>query len=309
MKMITIILTVLIVSTIKTNAQIPNYNFENWSNGANSAPDDWESKGSNHTGFYPVTQTTDNYLGTYAVRMENKITDTDTTKGEISTIRPTTAGGFGPAFPISIRYNNLKGFYKYNPLNGDSAQVIVFITKTGFAGPLGYMVAFGQNNLGVATTYTPFSVGYLNVSPNFLYLDSLEVPDSAFIFIAAYKMLCDSVSDLPPLGNSILYVDALNFDTYITGINEHMEITTNFKLFPTVINRTFNVSFQTLENDFITIKIYDMQGQEIMNLYNGNLSVGNHSFKYNVQELNNGNYIYVVASEKGYKAEKFIIQK
>jgi hypothetical protein len=308
MKKITIILTVLIAMTIKTNAQIPNYNFENWSNGANNPPDGWEDRGSDHTGFYPTTQTLDKYFGTYAVRIENKITATDTTEGNINTIRPSSVGGFGPAFPIATRYNNLKGFYKYAPLNGDSTQILVYITKTGLAGSWGDLLAYGQKQMGAAETYTPFSVGYLD-SLNFMYMDSITIPDSGYINISAYKMIGDSTSELPPLGNSILYVDALNFDSYITGINEYLEITTNFKLFPNVNNGSFDVSFETLENEYTTIKIYDMQGREIMNLFSGSLSAGNHAFHYSLQELNNGNYLYVVASGKGYRAEKLIIQK
>ena len=46
-----------------------------------------------------------------------------------------------------------------------------------------------------------------------------------------------------------------------------------------------------------------------MNLFSGTLNSGNHSFHYNIPELANGNYIYVVASGKGYRAEKMSIQK
>ncbi len=295
--------------TIDANAQIPNHSFENWSNGANSAPDGWSDKGSNHAGFYPVIQTTDKYLGDFAVRLENKITTTDTTVGELRTTRPSDEGGFGPAFPVAMRYNNLKGFYKYTPLNGDSAQIIVFLTKTGFMGIYEDLIAIGQKHLGEASTYSPLSVGYREASPNFYYLDNVVVPDSGYINISAFKMLGDSISDLPPLGNSILIIDALNFDSYLTGINEYMDITTNFILYPSVNNGIFNVNFETSENVFTTIKIYDLEGREIMNLRSGNLSMGNHEFHYSIPELNNGNYLYVVATGKGYKVEKFCIQK
>lgn len=309
MKKFTIIMTVLIAMTIRTNAQIPNNSFENWSNGTNSAPDGWSDKGSNHTGFTPTTQTTDKYLGAYAVKLENMITVTDTTVGEIYTTRPNNVEGFGPAFPIATRYNNLKGFYKYTSLNGDSAQISVYISKTGFVGTWGNLIAWGQKNMGAATTYTPFSVGYLDSLPNFVYLYDVVVPDSGYINISASKGLGNNTSDLPPLGNSILYVDALNFDTYLTGINEHLDITTNFKLFPNVNNGAFDVSFEISENEYTTIKIYDIVGREIMNLFSGSLSAGNHAFHYSVQELDNGNYLYVVASGKGYRSKKFCIQK
>lgn len=308
MKKVTFIMTFLITLSITAVAQIPNYSFENWSNGSNAPPDAWSGYDSNHSGFYPVTQTSDSYLGTFAVRLENRITDTDTTEGELWTTRPNNTEGFGPAFPITTRYNNLKGYYKYDPLNGDSAQISVFITKTGFAGAWGDLLAFGIKNMGIATTYTPFSVGSYE-SPDFFYVDPIVVPDSAYINISAYRGLIDTISDQPPLGNSVLIVDALNFDTYLVGINEQLEITTNFKLFPTANNGTFDVSFEILENEYTTIKVYDMQGREIRKLYSGNLSAGYHSFHYSMPELNNGYYLYMVATGKGYRSEKICIQK
>lgn len=311
MKKLLLTLTVLIAITIKTYAQIPNPNFENWSNGANAAPTGWQDHGSNHVGFYPVTQTTDKYLGTYAVRIENKITATDTTKGDIYTVRPNNGQGFGPAFPISVRYNNLKGFYKYTPLNGDSAQMIVYITKTGYVNPTpgyGKLLAWGQKNLGAAATYTPFSFGY-GASANFTYFDNVVVPDSGYIDMAAYKGISTTAYNLPPLGNSVLFVDALNFDSYLTGINEPSDITTNFNLFPNSNSGIFDVNFETAETDFTTIKIYDVEGREVMNLFSGNLSSGNHAFHYSMPELTIGNYLYVVASGKGYRAEKICVQK
>lgn len=292
--------------------QIPNYNFETWSNGANSAPDGWEDHGSAHPGFYPAIQTNDKYLGSYAVRLENKITATDTTRGNINTIRPNGAEGFGPAFPIATRYNNLKGFYKYTPLNGDSALIMVYITKTGYVNPQypqwGILLAFGQKNMGATPTYSPFSVGYLDSLTNFYYFDNVVVPDSAYIDISAYKAFGPS-GPLKPLGNSILYVDALNFDSYLSGVNETMNITTGFCLYPNSNNGNFNVVFETSKTDYTTITIYDLEGRKVKDLFNGKLNAGLHSFQYDLRELNNGNYLYMVATAEGYKVEKLTIQR
>lgn len=301
-----------IVPTIVTGQVIPNFNFETWTNGANSAPDGWEDHGSNHVGFYPATQTADKFLGTYAIRIESKITATDTTRGNINTIRPNSNGGFGPAFPVATRYNNLKGFYKYTPVNSDSAQIIVYITKTGYTNPQypqwGGLLAFGQKNMGAAPTYTPFSVGYLDTLTNFLYWDNAVVPDSAYIDIAAYKGI-GPTGPLKPLGNSILLVDALNFDSYLSGINEHLDITANFQLFPNANKGAFDVNFETEKSDYTTIKIYDLNGREVSSLFEGNLNSGAHAFHYDVQNLNNGDYLFVVATGEGYKVEKLGIQK
>lgn len=290
------------------NAQIPNYSFENWTNGANAAPDGWVDYGSNHPSFYPATQTADHYLGNYAVRIENKITLTDTTFGVIHTKRPHNAGGFGPAFPVSSRHMTLKGFYKYSPLNGDSAQIIVYLTKTGYTGPWGDMLGWGQEHLSAAATYIPFTVDYMDSLSTFYYTDNVLVPDSGYIEIGAYKMIGQSVYELPPLGNSVLWVDALNFDTFIYGVNE-LDITKGFSLFPNANDGNFVVNFGTAERDYTTIIIYDISGKKIMDLFSGMLDAGSHEFSYSLPDLESGNYLFVISSAKGYRAEKLCIQR
>lgn len=303
--------TLLLLSMYSVNAQvIPNSGFETWSNDSNAAPDGWEDRGSSITGFYPVTRSTDKYMGKYAARIENKVTATDTIIGILNSVRPNNNHGFGPAFPIATRYNNLKGFYKYVPLNGDSTQIIVYLTKTGFNNPYGFrnLLAFGLKNMGAAPTYTPFSVGYFDSLATVFYFDNSAVPDSGYLTIAAYKYI-GPTGGSRPLGNSVLYVDALNFDSYLVGINQSMDITSNFQLFPNANSGNFDVSFGTAGNEYTTIKIYNMEGKEMMNLFSGSLSSGNHTFHHSTQQLSNGNYLYIVASDKGYRTEKLVIQK
>ncbi len=273
MKRIIIILVLAIIG-FSVNAQvIPNWSFETWTNGPDTTPDGWSDNGSNNPGFHPVTRTSSAFLGTYAVQIENMISGGDTTQGGIFTTRPHNQGGFGPAFPISTRYENLKGYYKYTPSNGDSAQVIVYLTKTGYMDPEGdgYLLAWGEKELGAAATYTPFSVGYESKT-NFIYMDTnttgTTVPDSGYIAILAYKAIIATGGGGKVLGNSILVVDALNFNTYL-GIDEQKDITTNFNLFPNANKGVFDVTFNTSVKDFTTIKIYDMDGKEITNLFSG----------------------------------------
>src|ERR1035437_8033276 len=78
MKKITIILTVLIAMTMKSNAQIPNSGFENWTTVNNCIePTSWHSIYSlmDSSGNYcQVTRSTDHYpvsVGSYSVRIAN----------------------------------------------------------------------------------------------------------------------------------------------------------------------------------------------------------------------------------------------
>ena len=301
----------MMVSIYSSNAQvIPNYNFENWSNGDSSAPDGWADHGNNNqgTGYVPASKSTDHYLGNYSLHLENKIFDGDTTRGIVNSIRPNAAPDAGPgsAFPISKRYKNMKGYYKFSPDNGDSAVIMSFLFKSGFAnsqmpGMLGVTwITFGK----AVSTWTPFS------TDGFYYFDANAVPDIAWIQLSSYQDVNFATrAKMYAKGNSALYVDALNYDSYITGINENMNITNNFKMYSNPNNGNFDVSFETASNDYTTIRIYNMDGKEIMNLYSGNLNSGTHSFHYALNELQNGNYLYMISSAKGYKVEKLVIQK
>ncbi len=307
-----IITAIFAAKVITVQAQvIPNNNFENWSIGVNAPPDGWIDNGSNHTGFYPVIQTNDKYFGNYAVKIESKITSTDTTEGMISTLRPNGKEGLGPAFPLTTRYNTLKGFYKFNPQNGDSAQIYVWISKTGFVNPQGWgnLLGVGLINLGASPTYAPFSAGYHGVSTNFYYFDNVVVPDSGYIYMAAYKQVDGTSYDLKPLGNSTLIIDAINYDSFLNGVNENMDITSNFALYPNVNKGAFDVFFETSKTDYTTITVYDLNGNEVKSLFKGNLNEGPHTLHYEVQELANGTYLFVVSTGGGYKAEKFTIIK
>jgi hypothetical protein len=290
---------------------IPNFDFENWSNGANAAPNNWQSKESHHPGFYPVTQSTDRCLGNYSVRLENKIADGDTTKGTCESRPPNDSNG-GASFPINKQYRTLKGFYKFAPQNGDSALILAMMYKTGYVNPSGFgdVLSGGWCYLGAASVFTPFSTSDFYGGGTFS-----VVPDSADIMISAYKdidLAAVPPSHLPVKGNSVLYVDALNFDTWLTVSTLHdgnnLKITQKFRLLPNSNNSGFNACFETSKNDYTTIKIFDMAGREQKQLFSGDLSAGKHEINFETAGLSNGAHLFVIASGSGYTAEKLTIQ-
>lgn len=295
----------LLIAVLPSNAQvIPNYNFENWTNGTNAAPDSWRDHGSAHSGFYAVTQSAEHEFGAFSVRLENKIANGDTTFGVIETTSPGGGEGLGPCFSVSSAYTSLKGYYKYIPENGDSVQFLAPLFKTGYANPQGFgtILAIGAMNFGAAATFTPFSMP--------LTYFAQETPDSAYILITAFKGI-DLLTGghLPALGNSVLYIDALNYDSYITGINDPTAIARNFSLYPTIGSGEFNLWLVTDKSDFTTIRVYDMEGREVKDLFAGTLSSGAHTFHYAINDLENSAYLLVVATGSGYRTERIYIAK
>lgn len=286
--------------------EIPGYNFENWTEGDTLAPDGWQSHNSNQNGFNAVSKSSEHYEGSFSVKLAIMIhPGQDTTAGHMESKRANGNEGLGASYPVSSAHTSLTGFYKYIPVGGDSAQIISPLFKSGYANPLGYgnILAMAFTTLGAVATFTPFSI-------TFSYFAGL-VPDSGYVSIDPFKEIdiTNPNAKLAPHGNSVLYVDALNYDTYITGIEDKTDITTNFSLYPTVGNGYLQLKFETTTTDFTTVKVYDLNAREIKNLYSGDLNTGAQSFHFNLNNVSNGNYLLVVATAKGYHAEKFNVVK
>ncbi len=286
--------------------EIPGYNFENWTDGDTLAPDGWQSHNSNQNGFNSVSKSTDHYEGFFSAKLAIMIhAGQDTTAGHMESKRANGNEGLGASYPVSSAHTSLTGFYKYTSVAGDSAQIIAPLFKSGYANPLGYgnILAMAFTTLGAAVTFTPFST-------TFSYF-AAQVPDSGYVSLDPFKEIdiTNPTAKLVPHGNSMLYVDALNYDTYITGIDDKADITSNFSLYPTVSNGNLQLNFETATTDFTTAKVYDLNAREIKNLYSGNLNAGVQSFYFNLSDVPNGNYLLVVATAKGYHAEKFNVVK
>lgn len=289
MKKILSILMIVVVATITASAQIPNAGFESWGAGANAAPDGWIDVGlvlppSQAT----VSRSTDKYLGSYAVKVENKVTAT-TAKG----------GWLGASFPTATRYTALTGYYKFAPVGGDVAQLQAALNKMGYVNsqnPNSKAVASIYETLSAAATYTPFSYPFNYDSPTVM-------PDTAVISFFSYGFPFD------PMGNSVLLVDGLNYDTF-TNVDKAVDIAQDFALYPNPISDgNFDVSFNTMEEDFVTIRIFDMNAKEIISLFSGTMPAGKHNYHYSLPTLSNGNYLFMVSSAQGFRVEKICIQK
>jgi PKD repeat protein/photosystem II stability/assembly factor-like uncharacterized protein len=179
-----------------------NFGFEDWTTAGNyENPDDWATMNPYGTGpFYSCTKSTDHYpesVGNYSIRLENNTLLGQMNGGYGMAITNAFDWPFKPAFPISGHPNSLTGYYKFNSLNNDSMFIRVILFQNGT------MVG---NNMFVtsntATTWTPFTIPLTYTSA-----------DSATIHLSAFY---PSGPTDGPNGNSVLYVDNLNFDNLIT---------------------------------------------------------------------------------------------
>jgi Secretion system C-terminal sorting domain len=289
MKKFTIILTVLFAMTIKANAQIPNGGFENWTTVGNyEDPTFWGSTNSYSTGpFYAITKSTDHYpitVGAYSVRIENDIAllPNYSARGFISTGPPPPS----PNFPITGHPTSLTGYYKFAPLNGDTMFINIQLFKNGSS------VSTGEyTSTASASNWTSFNIT----------LSAYTNADSGNIILAAYYA---PGFNYVPQGNSVLYVDNLNFDNLITSVPEQTSEKTTFSLYPNPASDIVTLNIDNRNNADLTLNIYNVIGA----LVKSETTIKNNR-QINIGDLNNGIYMVEINSNEWSGIQKLIIQR
>jgi predicted acyl esterase len=132
---------------------------------------------------------------------------------------------------------------------------------------------------------------------------------------------------LPTLkkGRNIIYMNAAN-PTYIqlpligytgsTGVNEiSSTVPDEFSLgqnYPNPFNPETNIKFgipANLSGRNVTLKVYDIKGQEIQTLVNENLSAGEYEVKFNGKNISSGVYFYSLTAGSFRETKRFILVK
>jgi len=292
MKKYTIILTVLIALTIRTNGQITNSGFENWTTvGSYEETTGWFSFNFASTGsFYPCTKSTDHYpasVGSYSVRIENNTALIGNYSGLGVLFLGDQVGGSGP-FPIIGHPTSLTGYFKFFPLNGDTMYIRITLYSNN-----------SPVSNGLYTTTTSAS----NWTSFHIPLSTYTSADSGIITIAAYYAN-NPPPQCIPRGNSVLYVDNLNFDNLITGTSEHVTKNTTFKLYPNPASDIVTLNIDNISNADLTLNIYNVIGTLVKSEI-----VRQNQQQINVGALGNGIYMVEIKYNERTEMQKLIVEK
>ena len=113
----------------------------------------------------------------------------------------------------------------------------------------------------------------------------------------------------------------IDFDGSINYSNEISvavgNLPTNYSLsqnYPNPFNPTTAIQFQVPKTSLVSIKIYDLIGQEVKTLFNGQAQQGTYSVEWNGLnndgiQLSSGTYIYRFTSEEFVQSRKMILMK
>jgi len=298
MKHITILLAAIIMFACAANSnaqtQVPNGGFENWSDTVTcQAWDGHISYGFGLFNQYFLTRTTDKHSGNFAAKIETK---EDMLLGNIPGI--VTLGklefsllsGFSieGGVPINSKPTKLKGFFKYDNVQGDTMAIVLFMYKWNTATNKRDTIVvkdFATNS--TTPTYTPFNI-------NINYTPSSATPDTFNI------LLISSAGYAPQLGTK-LYVDELSFEYANASIEE---VTTEkvVEVYPNPANDFVRVDINS--QNIAQVRIVNMIGQEVYineNVYKTDI--------INVSVLPEGIYFVEVKADRSYFTNKIVVTR
>ncbi len=265
--------------------QVPNSDFELWTNLNFEAPNTWLTYYSDDL-TPSVSKTTDKYAGNYAAKVTTILSGSQL----INVTFNGRQGNDGPegGHPYALAVDTLMGYYKYSPTVTDTAMVMMQFRKAGSV--TDWRVQF----LFPTSTYTKFEIP----------INLTTTPDSVSIFLASSTWNATTAN----LG-STLYIDDVQFKSQPLHVSvaEQGNIFRNL-IYPNPSSDFVNVEFTMVTPETVTLTICDFSGRQML-AKTLNTSVGENSFKVDLDHLAKGVYsINVTSKNQIISASKFIVK-
>ncbi len=103
-----------------------------------------------------------------------------------------------------------------------------------------------------------------------------------------------------------LIVTDVNDDIIDPAIPKEFALKQNY---PNPFNPSTKIGFALPERSTVTLDIYNVLGQRVVNLFTGELPVGNHEFEWDASDSPSGMYFYRLKSGLGVRTKKMILLK
>ena len=105
---------------------------------------------------------------------------------------------------------------------------------------------------------------------------------------------------------------AIELNSGLTSVNTINSIAGQFYLsqnYPNPFNPSTTISFQLPEAGNVSIKIFNIIGEQILELINQNMEAGKHSVNWNAEGLPSGTYLYRLESNNFTSTKKLLLLK
>jgi len=127
-----------------------------------------------------------------------------------------------------------------------------------------------------------------------------------FSFIQGIIYFSFNEYKLVPRGDS-------DFGSYSTGIDLAEDVVPKqfglFQNYPNPFNPTTNIEFDLPKSGFVSLKIYNILGQEVADLINSDRMAGRYTVRFDASRYPSGMYIYRLQSASSVATKKMMLIK
>lgn len=132
----------------------------------------------------------------------------------------------------------------------------------------------------------------------------------------SYTWMDENVVNGTTYSYTLVAVDVANYREIVGTTeatpNAYEALVTQYALhqnYPNPFNPSTSISFDLLESGNVTLKVYNMTGQEVAAPVNGNLSSGHHTVSFEAKGLPTGLYIYRIEATGFTDQKKMLLMK
>jgi hypothetical protein len=143
---------------------------------------------------------------------------------------------------------------------------------------------------------------------------TILITNGTSVFVPIGAELCADAINIH-MGGSLV-IESLNgicAGSTVTGNPEEVEIIpTEFALyqnFPNPFNPSTLIKYQVPEKSFVSIRVYDLLGEELVTLVNEEKSAGSYEVNFDAGQLSSGFYIYTIKAGNFTSTKKMILMK
>lgn len=101
-------------------------------------------------------------------------------------------------------------------------------------------------------------------------------------------------------------------DAKVNETEKQVKLPTSYALnqnYPNPFNPSTKISFDLPNSGNVKLDVYNLLGEKVVSLLNGELSAGHHSFNFDASNLAAGAYIYTIKTSKFVESKKMILLK
>jgi len=139
-------------------------------------------------------------------------------------------------------------------------------------------------------------------------------PNTGYQVVPSDNLESDPVKILIDNGNDGTFDDTISVSNQVTGIKDGfgLSVPKEFRLeqnYPNPFNPTTTIKVAIPESGNYTLSVYNILGQEVANLFSGQLKAGYHRFNFDGSNFSTGVYIYTLRGNNVNISKKMMLMK